>query len=122
IANVTPFAGGSEKPLWRISMTPSQAPAFVMALRMKFAADAYYDWQGGLVWLCLEKDVHHTEIREELALRGGGNAMLLRASRQSRLDVQVFQPLPAPVQLLSERVRTALDSKGTFNPGRMTGD
>lgn len=122
IGDVAPFAQNHQKPVWRISMTPSEAHAFVMALRMNFAADAYYDWQGGLVWLQLDDGIHDTEIREELARHGAGNAMLVRADEHIRLTATVFQPLPQPVRQVSRRIRDALDPKGIFNPGRMAAD
>ncbi|RVD47163.1 2-hydroxy-acid oxidase, partial [Mesorhizobium sp. M2D.F.Ca.ET.140.01.1.1] len=51
IRDCAPFADGGARPVWRVSMAPSQAHHMVMALRMQAAVEAFYDWQGGLVWL-----------------------------------------------------------------------
>ena len=119
IRDVTLFAG-RKTIVWRVSMKPSEAPNFVMSLRMKAAIDAYYDWQGGLVWLSVEDDNPHDDlIRAALARHGGGHAMLVRANSQFRLLAPVFQPEAAAVRQLSERIRRAFDPAGVFNPGRM---
>lgn len=119
VRDVKPFAG-KKSIVWRVSMKPSEAHKFVMAIRMKAAVDAYYDWQGGLVWLSLpENDPQDQVIRTELAQHGGGHAMLVRADSQFRLLVPVFEPLAAPVEQLSQRIKTAFDPAGVFNPGRM---
>ena len=55
IRDCAPFADGTEKPVWRVSMAPSEGHQMVLALRMEAGADAFYDWQGGLVWLRMER-------------------------------------------------------------------
>lgn len=117
IRDVEPFAG-NKNIVWRVSMKPSEAHKFVMAIRMKAAVDAYYDWQGGLVWLSLPEDDPQDEIiRTELANHGGGHAMLIRADSEIRVLVPVFEPLAPPVEQLSRRIKAAFDPKGIFNPG-----
>ncbi|MEX0346288.1 MAG: FAD-binding protein [Rhizobiaceae bacterium] len=119
LRDVKPFAGKATN-VWRVSMKPSQAAKFVMAIRMEAAADAYYDWQGGLVWLSIEgPDPQDQLIRNELTKHGGGHATLVRADEQVRLLVPVFQPEQEPVKLLSQRIKHAFDPSGVFNPGRM---
>ena len=56
IRDCAPFADGTERPVWRVSMAPSEAHKMVLALRMEAGADAFYDWQGGLVWLRMEAE------------------------------------------------------------------
>ena len=56
IRDCMPFADGTERPVWRVSMAPSEAHKLVLALRMQTAVDAFYDGQGGLVWLRMEGD------------------------------------------------------------------
>ncbi|TIN57230.1 MAG: 2-hydroxy-acid oxidase, partial [Mesorhizobium sp.] len=51
VRDCRPFADNSEKPVWRVSMTPGQCHQMVLTLRMQAAVSAFYDWQGGLVWL-----------------------------------------------------------------------
>lgn len=119
VRDVRPFAD-KKSIVWRVSTKPSEAHAFVMALRMHAAIDAYYDWQGGLVWLSLEDDDPHDElIRETLHSHGGGHAMLVRAHSEYRLLTPVFEPQSAAVDELSRRIREAFDPSGMFNPGRM---
>ncbi len=119
IRDVRPFAG-KKSIVWRVSMAPSEAHALVMALRMRAAIDAYYDWQGGLVWLSLEDgDPQDDLIRSELEKHGGGHAMLLRADSEIRVLAPVFQPLPKPLEALSRRVKAAFDPHGILNPGKM---
>ena len=56
VRDCAPFADGTDRPVWRVSMAPSEAHKMVLALRMEAGADAFYDWQGGLVWLRMEAD------------------------------------------------------------------
>ncbi len=114
------FFAGKPSIVWRISMQPSEAHKFVMALRMNAAIDASYDWQGGLVWLSIEDGNPHDDlIRAELSRHGGGHAMLVRAGSDIRALVPVFQPQPAGLAGLSERIGKAFDPHGVFNTGRM---
>src|SRR5690606_31326302 len=108
VADCAPFAARKGKPVWRVSLAPSAGHEFVMGLRMRIAADAYYDWQGGLVWLCLDEGIHADVIRGELARHGGGNAMLVRADARTRASVEVFEPVDPPVERLARSVRLAL--------------
>lgn len=120
VRDARPFADGSDRPVWRVSMTPSRAPAFVMALRMGAAADAFYDWQGGLVWLRMEAGASEAAaLRALLAAHGGGHATLVRASPTERAAVPVFQPQPDALAGLSRRLKEQFDPKGVLNPGRM---
>ena len=43
IRDVTPYADGTARPLWRLSMAPSQAWKLVAGLRLRAGIDAYYD-------------------------------------------------------------------------------
>lgn len=119
VRDVVPFADGTTRPVWRVSMTPTRAPGFVMALRMRLAAEVFYDWQGGLVWLRLEGAPEAETVRAELSRHGGGHATLVRASLAERAAVPVFQPQPAPLAALSRRLKGQFDPKGILNPGRM---
>lgn len=120
IASAKPFGRDAGKPVWRVSTAPSRGHEFLMGLRMQAAVNAYYDWQGGLIWLCMEGgDVEDGPVRAELNRHGGGHAMLVRARREVRERVPVFQPPAKPVAELSARIRKAFDPKGIFNPGHM---
>jgi glycolate oxidase FAD binding subunit len=46
----------------------------------------------------------------------GGHATLFRGTGRSG---DVFQPLPAPLLALHQRLKRAFDPRGILNPGRM---
>ncbi|QLF69498.1 FAD-binding protein [Peteryoungia desertarenae] len=120
IADVHPYADGTERPLWRVSMAPSEAWKLVAGLRLSAGVDAFYDWQGGLVWMRMEDDPAADTLRQGIRALGGGHATLLRAPEAVRATIPAMEPLSAAVTLLSERVRAKFDPRGIFNPGLMT--
>jgi glycolate oxidase FAD binding subunit len=119
VRDVAPFADGTARPVWRVSMAPSEGHRMVMALRMQAAVDAFYDWQGGLIWLRMEGDSEAAAVRALVRRHGGGHATLVRASMAERAAVPVFEPQPAALAALSARLKTEFDPKGILNPGRM---
>ena len=121
IRDVMMFAG-DDRAVWRLSVKPTDAPALVASLREKMDCEVYYDWGGGLIWLaCAEGiDAQEPTVRGALATVGG-HATLMRASDTVRAAVPVFQPEPAPIAALSERIRAEFDPAGILNPGRMRG-
>lgn len=123
IRDVDAFVADQTKPVWRISVAPSAGHKVVAAVQAKTGAKAYYDWQGGLVWLALEDadNAHATLIRGAIAATGGGHATLIRASAALRATVPVFQPEPPAVQALNGRIRSAIDPDGVFDVARMSG-
>ncbi|MDP2734228.1 MAG: 2-hydroxy-acid oxidase, partial [Hoeflea sp.] len=114
------FAGASMKPVWRVSVAPSAGHQLVAALRLKTGVDAFYDWQGGLVWLCMEADPEAGLIRQYIKALGGGHATLVRASAAIRASVPVFEPQPRALEALTRRIKDQFDPGGVLNPGRMT--
>ncbi|RAZ85652.1 2-hydroxy-acid oxidase [Mesorhizobium hawassense] len=120
IRDCWPFADGKTGPVWRVSMAPSQAHHMVMALRMQAAVDAFYDWQGGLVWLSMREDDPEAELLRGLIRKyGGGHATLVRASAPHRAALPVFEPQPPHLAALSARLKAEFDPKQILNPGRM---
>ena len=119
IRDVTPFADGTEQPVWRVSMVPMEAYKLVASLRMGAAVDAFYDWQGGLVWLRMEGEPEAEAVRALIKKYGGGHATLVRASTSVRAALPVFEPQPAPLAALSKRLKQQFDPSGILNPGRM---
>jgi glycolate oxidase FAD binding subunit len=119
IRDCMPFADGSQKPVWRVSIAPSEGHRLVMALRMQAAADAFYDWQGGLVWLRMEADPEAEILRDLVRKCGGGHATLVRASAAHRAAVPVLEPQPPALAALSARLKEQFDPRGILNPGRM---
>ncbi|QPC86832.1 FAD-binding protein [Mesorhizobium sp. NBSH29] len=119
VRDCAPFADGTDKPVWRVSMAPSRAHEMVLALRMELAADAYYDWQGGLVWLRMENEPEAALLRGLVQQFGGGHATLVRAAPHWRIATPLFEPQAAPLAALSARVKHEFDSQNILNPGRM---
>jgi glycolate oxidase FAD binding subunit len=110
LRDVAPLWKHKRKNIWRCSVPPTDAPRFLAGL-----GDANYfcDWAGGLVWLAAEPGL---DVRKHLKQ---GHAMLFRASKDHRQEMDVFQPQPPALAALSARVKSAFDPKGLFNPGRM---
>jgi glycolate oxidase FAD binding subunit len=120
VRQVKPFAAESARarPLWRISTAPAQGHAIAAAITP--AAQMFYDWAGGLIWVAMpfadEPDAR--SIRAAVA-SVGGHATLVRAPAAVRASVDVFEPQVADLRSLSKRVKESFDPKGVLNPGRM---
>lgn len=120
IRDCAPFVDGSEKPVWRVSMAPSQAHQMVLTLRMQIGVSAFYDWQGGLVWLRMEEgDPEAGLLRGLIRKHGGGHATLVRAAPSHRAAVPVFEPQAPHLAALSARLKAEFDPEAILNPGRM---
>jgi len=119
IRDCIPFADGTEKPVWRVSMSPSQGHKMVYALRMEAAVEAFYDWQGGLIWLCVDGEPEAAAARRLIKVHGGGHATLVRASPAERAALPVFEPQAGPLAALSVRLKEQFDPQAILNPGRM---
>jgi glycolate oxidase FAD binding subunit len=118
IRDCTPFVGG-ERPVWRVSMAPSETHKMVMALRMEAAVDVFYDWAGGLAWLRMEQDPEADLLRGLVRKFGGGHATLVRAAPAHRSELPVFEPQPPAFAALSARLKVQFDPHNILNPGRM---
>jgi len=120
VRQVKPFAGAAarERPLWRISTAPARGHELLAAITP--AAQMFYDWAGGLIWVAMP----FAEEPDAAAVRGavaeiGGHATLVRAPAALRAALDVFAPEPASLAALSKRVKESFDPKGVLNPGRM---
>lgn len=120
VRQVAPFAteAARPRPLWRISTAPAQAHRLVDLITP--AAQMFYDWGGGLVWVAMpfENEADSSSIRRAVA-EIGGHATLMRAPVSLRASLDVFQPQEPALAALSKRVKDSFDPKGVFNPGRM---
>jgi glycolate oxidase FAD binding subunit len=120
IRDVKPFAADAarKRPLWRISTAPSHAHRLVDLITP--AAQMFYDWGGGLVWVAMpfEDEPDAGSIRAAVA-ELGGHATLLRAPAAVRAAVEVFQPEGSAIAALNKRVKDSFDPRGVLNPGRM---
>lgn len=119
IRDVKPFADRPGKPVWRVSVAPMAGEQLVAALRLRTGVDAFYDWQGGLVWLAMEQDPEPELIRGFVKALGGGHAQLVRANAATRSAIAVFEPLSPALEALTRRIKAQFDPHGILNPGRM---
>jgi glycolate oxidase FAD binding subunit len=120
VRQVKPFAGDAAhaRPLWRISTAPSQGHAIAAAITP--AAQMFYDWAGGLLWVAMPFADEPDAGSIRAAVRSvGGHATLVRAPAALRASVEVFEPQEAALRALSKRVKEGFDPKGVLNPGRM---
>ena len=118
VRQVKPFAGSQERPLWRISTAPGKGHEVAAAITP--AAQMFYDWAGGLIWVAMRfaDEPDAGSIRRAVA-ELGGHATLVRAPASLRASVAVFEPQGAGLAALSKRVKDGFDPKGVLNPGRM---
>jgi glycolate oxidase FAD binding subunit len=93
-------------PLWRLSLPPAAPP-------LEIDGSFLIDWGGAQRWLRSEASAG--TIRSTVAAHGG-HATLFRGTGRSG---DVFQPLPAPLLALHQRLKRAFDPRGILNPGRM---
>jgi glycolate oxidase FAD binding subunit len=119
IRDCAPFAGG-KKPVWRVSMAPSEGHRMIDALRRQAGVNAFYDWQGGLIWLEMAAEPEAAALRAMIRRFGGGHATLIRAGESERASLDVFEPQPSALAALSARLKAEFDPKGVLNPGRMS--
>jgi glycolate oxidase FAD binding subunit len=108
-----------ERALWRLSVPPTAA-AELARWTAELTHERLFDWAGGLIWLAVKESWAReaATIREALAGRGG-HAMLVRGPDWLRREIEPFEPQPAPLRALTERVKRSFDPKGILNPGRM---
>ena len=120
VRDVKPFTLGAarERPVWRISVPPAHGHEIAAAVTP--AAQMFYDWAGGLIWLAMPfaREPGAAAIHQAVAAIGG-HATLIRADVALRAAVDVFQPESAGVRALSQRVKESFDPKGLINPGRL---
>ncbi len=119
IRDVMPFADRTSRPVWRVSAPPMSGHAIVADFRLHAAADAFYDWQGGLIWIRMEGEPNAETLRALIKKHGGGHATLIRASEKQRRAIPVFEPQPPALAALSKRLKEQFDPLGILNPGRM---
>ena len=120
VRRVAPFATESARarPLWRISTAPGKGHEVAAAITP--AAQMFYDWAGGLIWLAMpfENEPDAGSVRRAVG-ELGGHATLVRAPTSVRASVDVFTPQSVGLAALNKRVKDGLDPKAVLNPGRM---
>ena len=120
VRQVKPFAtkAARARPLWRIPCPPSKGHEIAAAITP--AAQIFYDWAGGLLWVAMP----FADEADAASIRGAvrsvsGHATLVRAPAAVRVSVDVFEPQDVALRALNKRVKEAFDPKGVLNPGRM---
>ena len=107
-----------DRAVWRVSLPPSQAAAFVAGLGATALAH-YLDWGGGLVWLATqESETAAANVRRVLE-HAGGHATLMRARPDLRAAVAVFEPPSEPQLRLSRGLKASFDPGAVLNFSRM---
>jgi len=120
VRTVKPFVGEGARgrPLWRISVPPARGHELAGVITP--AAQMFYDWAGGLVWVAMPFGEEPDAAAVRKAVKAvGGHATLIRAPASVRAAVDVFSPEPAALAAVSKRVKQSFDPKGVLNPGRM---
>ena len=104
-----------------MSVPPAEGPRIANTIVTALgAAEHYFDWGGGLIWIAAEQsqDAGASVVRSALGEKGG-HAMLVRAPEEVRSRVSVFQPLDPVLDRLNRQVKASFDPLGILNPGRM---
>ena len=122
VRDATAFAGADavERPLWRVSTAPIEAPQLAANIAAQVDAELFYDWAGGLIWIALAplEDAGASVVRGAVRA-SGGHATLVRAPPAVRAAVEVFEPQPRALAALTRRVKESFDPKRVLGPGRM---
>ena len=100
--------------VWRVMIAPSDAPRVAKELG---AAHWLGDWAGGVIWLAAPPS-QAAHIRK-VAANAKGQAMLLRASAESRVLHGLYAAQPQALAALNRAVKAAFDPLSLFNPGRL---
>ncbi|MDA0998818.1 MAG: 2-hydroxy-acid oxidase, partial [Proteobacteria bacterium] len=121
IRDVRPFVGQEKVPnVWRLSVPPSAGSKTAFAILEECRGEVFYDWGGGLIWLALAPltDAGAATVRKFVGV-AGGHATLVRAGRDVRARVAVFQPLEGATATVVKGIKDGFDPNGVLNPGRM---
>ena len=122
IRDVTPLHTPAERPVWRLSLPPANAPGVWQALTASVAVAGFLDWGGGLLWLATDprlEDGGAGKIRSTLIETGGGHATLIRGTAGLRSGISVFPPTSKSLSALQSRIKANFDPNGILNRGRL---
>ena len=115
LKNIGPLTDGTSD-VWRVIVPPAQANAIVDELD---TPQWYADCAGGVLWFAREATRESARHIHAVAAKAGGNALLMRASRERRAALAVFSPEDETRTVLTRTVKAAFDPLHLFNPGRM---
>ncbi len=124
VREVRPFAAIGPLgawPVWRIVCPPASGGELGEALARQTGGEVIYDWGGGLIWAAVPpKSDGQAALVRQCAGALDGHAMLVRGAIELRRAIDVFQPQPAGLRDLSERVRNSFDPRRILNRGRLS--
>jgi glycolate oxidase FAD binding subunit len=118
IGHVQPFHGKAGQAVWKLSVRPSDAPQILARLSAIAGLEAFLDWGGGLIWLCLPCGDDGGAPLVRAALPGTGHAMLVAAPDAVRAAQPVFQPLEPGVARIEACLKAQFDPLAILNPHR----
>lgn len=107
------FAAEDPRALWRLSL-PHHTPVLEVP-GVTAETDVLYDWAGCQRWVRSDAD---PEAIRAVARRAGGHATCWRGAGGKAVD-EPFTPLDPVVEKYHRNLKTQLDPKGIFNPGRL---
>lgn len=99
-----------DRPLWRLSFPPATS------VISRLEGNSLVEWGGSQRWVYTNIPVN---LIRNIAQKGNGHATLYRGSVPG---VNPFQPLPANLLAVQQRLKQAMDPHAIFNPGRMYKD
>jgi glycolate oxidase FAD binding subunit len=111
--------------LWRLTLPPADAALALDRLAAVTSGEQLFDWLGGLVWLSIPNDEigiapeQMADAVRNAAAQGGGHAVLMRATDETRTRVPVFGTADTAQAALTRRIKNNFDPGGILNPGRM---
>ncbi|MGC2456860.1 MAG: glycolate oxidase subunit GlcE [Gallionellaceae bacterium] len=92
--------------LYRVMVKPATPP-------LSIEGSWLLDWGGAQRWLYSDEDI--TAIRHRVELAGGH----VTAFRGGNGEDEIFQPLPAPLLTIHQRLKASFDPTDIFNRGRL---
>ena len=98
-----------EAALYRIMVKPATPPLHIGGAWL-------LDWNGAQRWLYSDEDCDSIRRRVKQA---GGHVTVFRGGDHAK---QIFQPLPAPMLAIHQRLKAGFDPADIFNRGRMYRD
>ena len=120
LRDVRPLAEPRDRAVWRIAAAPTAGPSLHDLLTAALGGTGYLDQAGGLLWLAVPATAECGAATVRDALRtAGGHATLVRAPEAVRARIDVFEPQPAALRAMTERLKRVFDPERRLNPGRM---
>ncbi|MEE9342829.1 MAG: glycolate oxidase subunit GlcE [Gammaproteobacteria bacterium] len=94
-----------DQPLWRVSLPPATPAQAIID------ADSLFEWHGGQRWITGDIDNINTYYSDSY-----------KTFFRNKINNTPFQPLPAPLLSLHQRIKQAMDPEGILNPGKIHKD